>query len=106
MILGWFRVGFGIGFAVPPSEQTSRDSPTKSLSKWGVYRCPSLSVVKCNETVAQGRQDTPSDTGRSTNAIGVSHLFGRCTESRDLLPQCKNADADANTDAMHAKVTI
>ena len=54
--------------------------------------------------MAQGRKDTPPDTDRSTEAIGVSHLSDGCTGNHDSLPQCKNtdADADANADAMHA----
>ena len=30
-------LGLVLGFIMPQSEQISRDSPTKSLSKWGVY---------------------------------------------------------------------
>ena len=89
LVLNWFWVGFGTRFTVPSSEQVSKNSPTKSPSIWGVYRYPSLNEVKRSETVAQGRQDTPSDTGKSTNAVGVSHLFDGCTESHDSLP---NAD--------------
>ena len=36
------------------NEQISGNSPNKSLPKWGVYRCPSMSEVKQSETMAQG----------------------------------------------------
>ena len=43
----------------------------------------------------------PSQAGRSTDAIGVSHLSGGCTESHDLLPNvAANADVNADADEM------
>ena len=49
----WVGLGLEMGFIMPKIEQIIRDSPTANLSKWGVYRCPSLSEVKRSETVAQ-----------------------------------------------------
>ena len=49
------RLGFGWGFgsARPESEQASEEIH-RLVSKWGVYRCPSLREVKGTEAAAQG----------------------------------------------------
>ena len=63
--VGWFWVGFGIGFGFgsswvslsgkvgfAASELVSPSLIRRQVSKWGVYRCPSLSEVKHSEIVA------------------------------------------------------
>ena len=73
-VLGFGEVSGEVGY---PKVQVTlqEDPPSSRLSKWGVYRCPSLSEVKHSETVAQGRQDTLLDTGKSTNCYWRKSLI-------------------------------